>query len=615
MRLSYGAFSMKRIPSCCLLAFCLFFASTFAAATCTLTNSKDCAYIASATGEQILAVDRTATGATPFVVRNLNNGETADGTLTVGPDNKLYVALFSSNRIIRMDLNGANRETVSSGLTGPYGLKFNAKLDLLVSTKGASASGIYRIPGAANVATGGSFSAPVSVFSSTIALGGMALAPNGDLLVAQPSSGNVLRFVAQNNYAPASNPLITGRSFPISLAVDTAGKIYVAEQGAGLVTRCKADGTCDNSPFVTFDPLDVLNDINITLDKTLYAATGGDGKLWRITGANTKVTAGILVKTNGKIPPAVAVASAPSARTITFAEATQPDPNNLHRWRFSFESFLIEVTSPDLGDVCQIDVRAEQRPPKDIKSIVEASPGTTGKGLQPIPLDGQYGFLIGFTLLHNCTSNELTDVLIAGLFTPAGTPLNPRGIKMPDLCSTQLCNQAILGDLSANYLTGPFELFGPTDPGVGNIYSGKSEFFLVHQPIQPIAPNVVVNFCGILPPVNPDGSSSFKSGQSITFKFQAATNCANADATFVPNLFALLSAVRFSTQPNGQGNVVWDRIIIGDKGQSVPPQPLFRPQGTQYVFPFDTTGLPKGTYEWSVTANNFPAQKGRFNIK
>jgi hypothetical protein len=613
---------MKPIRLFAFLTICFVF-STLIAAQCTLSNQKSCAYIASATGEQILAVDRTATGATPFVVRTLNNGETADGGLTVGPDNKVYVALTSSNRIIRMDLNGANRETVydkgaTSGPTGPYGLKFNARLDLFFSTKGASASGIYRILGAANIATGGSFSAPVSVFSSNVALGGMALAPNGDLLVAQPSTGNVLRFVAQNNYAQASNPLITGLTTPVSLAVDTAGKIYVVQQALRLVTRCRLNGVCDTSPWVTFESPDVPFDIVTTLDKTLFVPTGDpneNGKLWRITGANTKAVAALLEKKNGKIPPAVATAVSTSARTIVFADATNPDPNNLHRWRFNFESFLIEVTSPDLGDVCQIDVRAEQRPPKDIKSIVEASPGTTGKGLQPIPLDGQYGFLIGFTLLHNCTSNELTDVLIAGLFTPAGTPLNPRGIKMPDLCSTQLCNQAILGDLSANYLTGPFELFGPTDPGVGNIYSGKSEFFLVHQPIQPIAPNVVVNFCGILPPVNSDGSSSFKSGQSITFKFQAATNCANADATFVPNLFALLSAVRFSTQPNGQGNVVWDRIIIGDKGQSVPPQPLFRPQGTQYVFPFDTTGLPKGTYEWSVTANNFPAQKGRFNIK
>src|SRR5262245_32728049 len=85
--------------------------ASLAAAQCSLSNARDCAYVTSFTGEQILAVDRTGTSVSPIVVLTLSNGERAED-VTFGPDNRLYVSMPTNNRIIRVDTNGKNRRTV-----------------------------------------------------------------------------------------------------------------------------------------------------------------------------------------------------------------------------------------------------------------------------------------------------------------------------------------------------------------------------------------------------------------------------------------------------------------------------------------------------------------------
>jgi hypothetical protein len=262
-------------------------------------------------------------------------------------------------------------------------------------------------------------------------------------------------------------------------------------------------------------------------------------------------------------------------------------------------------------------VTAEQKRPKLLKDILEASPATAGKNMRSIQFDGQYGWAItfGITPAPSCLVTDPSDVFMSGLFTPpTETVFNPRGAKMPDGCSSlsPTCTQAILLDVSGYYATSPTELF-PTDPGVGNFTPpGYSEFFLVDLPVPG---NTLAEFCGFLPPLSPDGSSSFKSGQNVSFKFQVADDCDSADPTVIMDAVAVLSVARINTLPNLQGNAVFDRKLVDDSGSSVPVAPTFRIQQDQYVFTANSSGWEIGTYEAGVVNNNrFFPQKIRFNI-
>ena len=108
-------------------------------------------YVSTLTGEQILRIDGT-TG----VVTVLFTGSTGfrPGDLTVGPDNKVYAC--AGDRVIRMDQDGRNVETVYDKATSPIsnppsapeGPRFTWDGSLLLNTR-ATHTGVWIIPGVA----------------------------------------------------------------------------------------------------------------------------------------------------------------------------------------------------------------------------------------------------------------------------------------------------------------------------------------------------------------------------------------------------------------------------------------------------------------------------------
>jgi len=555
-------------------------------------------FVSSFTGEQILRIDGT-TGATTAIFTGSPGFRPED--IAVGPDNKVYVCDPSNNRIIRMDDNGSNVENVyPSGLNPldplrPQGPRFDALGNLYFNTKGSTHSGIWKIAGVANIPTGFPIPAPVNVLTAaqTGSAGGegLAFANNGDLLIVDASNESVL---LSSDLSPAPGfgvptAIITsGLDDPTGIARDSGnssnpnGRIYVANGGAlNNIVRCDDDGSpC--TTFVSFGPNDRPFYFEIALDNTLFVATSDhslqNGKLWRVSTAGVKTLVKALPKRKGKFPPAVGLALAATSRSITLLFSSSITTQTFDFGGFNWE--MTNFTTPS----CNATVKAQQKTPAEVATLLS----TNFLSSTALTFKGEGGFVIVFiTSPPSCLIGETS--IYAAAYIANAFSLNPRLIR--------------------NY-TQELPLFRydpisslPGDPGMGANTNNFSEFVMVDQAVEA---GQAAFFCGFESPLNPDGSSTFNSGQTIAVKFRLSTLLA-CTSDFVTDADALISVVKL---PPG-----YERKIADPSGSSNTP-PLFRHAGATYIFDLQLTGYTPGTYLISVVflTNNTTVQTIRFNV-
>jgi serine/threonine-protein kinase len=107
----------------------------------------------------------------------------------------------------------------------------------------------HRSPGSGSVTTynaDGTQTTPTITGLSTP--DAVAVDAAGKIYVANAGNGTVTTYNADGS---ASTPTITGLSSPSGVAVDGAGKIYVTNSGNGTVTTYNADGSASTPTIVT----------------------------------------------------------------------------------------------------------------------------------------------------------------------------------------------------------------------------------------------------------------------------------------------------------------------------------------------------------------------------
>lgn len=182
-----------------------------------------------------LTLDGINTYTTSFTVTT-DDGHRATFTDTSG-NVTLYSVSNSLGTLVRINPDGSTR-TLNTGLSSPR--------SVLVNPEGAP-SGNYSIY-ASNAGTNrivrlDSLGAILDAnFLAVTDPGALALGPDGDLYVAQPGSGQILRARVNWTTGTVTNPTVatyTGFTDPAGLAFDYSGNLYVVETAPGRVRRFK----------------------------------------------------------------------------------------------------------------------------------------------------------------------------------------------------------------------------------------------------------------------------------------------------------------------------------------------------------------------------------------
>ena len=280
--------------------------------------------------------------------------------ITIGPDGKLYVCVPLNNKILRMNQDGSQVETVYSGAnpTGPEGPSFNGN-DLFFNTESPS-TGVWEIAGIATIPFGGPFPSPTNAIldpcedvgpCTNMSFGeGTAVEtfvpPDPTLLIVDRSTPSILHWSIGTTPDPvptlASNFTCdaTCLDTPAGIAVNNnTGDIYVGNPGDNTgVSHFDSLGNF-LGPLVsstvpiegsTFGPNDRPEFLALDgTGKNLFVATsqpteGGltNGKLWRVdtsTGNATLIEALICVFPT--LCPMVGVAASQTAQ-LTFQPGT-----------------------------------------------------------------------------------------------------------------------------------------------------------------------------------------------------------------------------------------------------------------------------------------------------
>lgn len=218
-------------------------------------------YVVANAGDGTL-VKIAADGAITTFVRGL----TTPKGIAVDSEGNYYVADAGANSVVRVTPAGVT-SVVASGLKQPYDLKFDQSGTLYVSNTGDDSIVRVQPNGAVDVVAKGLANGPqgmrydaagtlwlanddgtlrrkdaqdnIAVVATGLqAPHGLALAANGDVLVAEYNSGKVTR---------VSNGVKTtfadGLQGPWGVAIDDDGNVYVTERNANQVARFDAAGT------------------------------------------------------------------------------------------------------------------------------------------------------------------------------------------------------------------------------------------------------------------------------------------------------------------------------------------------------------------------------------
>ena len=264
---------------------------------------------------------------------------------------------------------------------------------------------------------------------------------------------------------------------------------------------------------------------------------------------------------------------------------------------FDFGGFYWEMTNAAVTGTCVATVTAQQKTPAEVAALLEANfPTSTA-----LTFKGEGGFVIVFDVDRpTCFSLPPSDTsFYVAAYIANALGLNPRMIHFPDVGPAE---ELVL------FRYDPISSL-PGDPGLGTPSPPNwSPFVLVDEAVDP---GQAAFFCGFETPLNPDGSSTFNSGQTISVKFRLST-LLGCPSDFVTDARALISVVKLFDEFS---NVDYQRIDADPSGDSNTP-PLFRNGGSVYIYDLQLKGYTPGTYLISVVflTDNATVQTIRFNV-
>ncbi|MFG1666411.1 hypothetical protein [Streptomyces sp. Y7] len=208
-------------------------------------------------------------------------------------ENRMFVSSYASGGVTEMHPDGRTREIVPRGLDGPYGVTVDlggrvyaadhyrvaspepsregavTTLSLLHFSHGIVADGellhltsqfgqvrTYDPRDGATRERAGGLRRPL----------GIAVAPDGSLVVAESDAGRVVTIGEDD----AVSVLVDGLDRPADVAFDADGRCYVSDEGAGAVLRIEADAP----PTVVVDGLDAPQGLAVLGEELFTVETG-----------------------------------------------------------------------------------------------------------------------------------------------------------------------------------------------------------------------------------------------------------------------------------------------------------------------------------------------------
>lgn len=113
-------------------------------------------------------------------------------------------------------------------------------------------------------------------------------------------------------------------------------------------------------------------------------------------------------------------------------------------------------------------------------------------------------------------------------------------------------------------------------------------------------------FGGVLQPINQDGSSVFKAGQTIPVKFQLT----DGEGYFIPDAMATLSVTKLSS-----GVADGDVEVVSTSAATTGNLFRFDGSSNQYIFNLGTKGWSGGTYQLIITLDGGVTHEVSFGLK
>ena len=174
----------------------------------------------------------------PYAGVDISTGHAFPVNVILGPDDKLYVAEYSGNKIMQMDKDGSNKVTYATGFSQPIGMVFDASGNLYVSEHNGSK--------VTKVDTSGNISLVNDIDGGYLT--GIVLDSSNKIFVLDYTGGKIYKMdLDGSNFTTFATGFST--TSIIGLAIDSNDNLYVSDRSGGKILKVTPDGTVSN--FVT----------------------------------------------------------------------------------------------------------------------------------------------------------------------------------------------------------------------------------------------------------------------------------------------------------------------------------------------------------------------------